>query len=236
MPAAPPSASGGRRRLGGMTTATPPRCAWAPANDPAYLRYHDEEWGVPVHDDIRLFEMLVLEGAQAGLSWSTILHKRDAYRRAFAGFDPVRVARFNVRSVERLLGDAGIVRNRQKIDAAIANARATLRVQAEHGTLDRYLWSFVGGAPIVEPRRNIDQIPSETAESRAMSASLRSVGFRFVGPTICYAFMQAVGMVNDHVTECFRWREVQATNGEGRDDSRIARPSLHSGRSHATGR
>ena len=219
-----------------MASTTPPRCTWAPANDPAYLRYHDEEWGVPVHDDIRLFEMLVLEGAQAGLSWSTILHKRDAYRRAFASFDPVRVARFNVRSVERLLGDAGIVRNRQKIEAAIANARATLRVRAEHGSLDRYLWAFVGGAPITEARRHVEQIPPETAESRAMSTSLRSAGFRFVGPTICYAFMQAVGMVNDHVTECFRWREVQAANSEGRDDSRIARPSLHSRRSHATGR
>ena len=194
-----------------MTHTTLRRCGWAPANDPVYLRYHDEEWGVPVHDDIRLFEMLVLEGAQAGLSWSTILHKRDAYRRAFARFDPVRVARFNARSVEQLLGDAGIVRNRQKIDAAIANARATLRVQAEHGTLDRYLWSFVGGAPIVGARRHIEQIPSETAESRTMSASLRSGGFRFVGPTICYAFMQAVGMVNDHVTDCFRFAELRST-------------------------
>jgi DNA-3-methyladenine glycosylase I len=185
------------------------RCAWAPANDAAYLRYHDEEWGVPVHDDIRLFEMLVLEGAQAGLSWSTILHKRDEYRRAFSGFDPARVARFNARSVERLLRDPGIVRNRQKIDAAITNARATLGVQAEHGSLDRYLWSFVDGTPLATGWRRVEQIPSETAESRTMSAALRARGFGFVGPTICYAFMQAVGMVNDHVASCFRWREVQ---------------------------
>jgi DNA-3-methyladenine glycosylase I len=191
------------------------RCSWVPVNDPAYLRYHDDEWGVPVHDDVRLFEMLVLEGAQAGLSWSTILHKREGYRRAFSGFDPARVARFNARSVERLVRDAGIVRNRQKIDAAIANARATLEVQAEHGSLDRYLWSFVEGVPIVGGWRRVEQIPSETAESRAMSAALRAGGFRFVGPTICYAFMQAVGMADDHVTDCFRseQRGTRATAG-----------------------
>ncbi len=185
------------------------RCPWA-GGEPAMVRYHDEQWGVPEHDDRKLFELLTLEGAQAGLSWSTILHKRDAYRRAFAGFDPERVARFNSRSVERLLRDPGIVRNRQKIDAAITNARATLEVQAEHGSLDQYLWSFVDGVPIVGGWRRVEQIPSETAESRALSAALRARGFRFVGPTICYAFMQAVGMVNDHVTGCFRRLEAQA--------------------------
>jgi DNA-3-methyladenine glycosylase I len=185
------------------------RCAWAPADDPIYVAYHDEEWGVPVHDDRRLFEMLVLEGAQAGLSWSTILRKRDAYRVAFAGFDPTRVARFNARSVERLMHDAGIVRNRSKIEAAIANARATLAIQDRHGSLDRFLWSFVDGEPIVNRWKSLDEIPAETDRSRAMSTALRKAGFRFVGPTICYAFMQAVGMDNSHVASCFRWREVQ---------------------------
>ena len=189
------------------------RCAWASVDDPRYLAYHDEEWGVPVHDDRRLFEFLVLEGAQAGLSWSTILHKREGYRRAFAGFDPARVARFNARSVDRLLGDARIVRNRLKIEATIANARATLQVQTEFGSLDAYLWSFVDGAPIVNRRRRLDDIPAETDRSRAMSKELRRRDFRFAGPTICYAFMQAVGMVNDHVTDCFRWRELRAVVG-----------------------
>jgi DNA-3-methyladenine glycosylase I len=184
------------------------RCSWASVDDPASLAYHDEEWGVPVHDDRRLFEFLVLEGAQAGLSWSTILRKREGYRRAFAGFDPARVARFNARSIERLMGDAGIVRNRQKIESAIANARATLDVRAEHGSLDAYLWSFVDGGPIVNRWRRLEDIPAETDGSRAMSAALRSRGFRFVGPTICYAFMQAVGMVNDHTVSCFRFAEV----------------------------
>jgi DNA-3-methyladenine glycosylase I len=184
------------------------RCGWAPLNDPVYLEYHDEEWGVPVHDDVRLFEFLVLEGAQAGLSWSTILKKRDAYRAAFAGFDPYRVARFNARSVERLLADASIVRNRSKIEAAIANARATLAVRAEHGSLDRFLWSFVDGRPIRNRWTTLDDIPAETERSRAMSAALRERGFRFVGPTICYAFMQAVGMVNDHIVSCFRWSKL----------------------------
>jgi DNA-3-methyladenine glycosylase I len=188
--------------------STVSRCGWASVDDQAYLAYHDEEWGVPVHDDPRLFEFLVLEGAQAGLSWSTILHKREGYRRAFSGFDPVRVARFNARSIERLMGDVGIVRNRQKIESAIANARATLDVQAAHGSLDAYLWSFVDGEPIVNRWRRLEQIPAETDRSCAMSASLRSRGFRFVGPTICYAFMQAVGMVNDHVVSCFRYAAV----------------------------
>jgi DNA-3-methyladenine glycosylase I len=190
-----------------MTPSTR-RCAWASVDDPTYLAYHDEEWGVPAHDDRRLFEFLVLEGAQAGLSWSTILRKREGYRRAFAGFDPARVARFNARSIERLMGDAGIVRNRQKIESAIANARATLDVQAEHGSLDAFLWSFVDGEPIANRWRRLEEIPAETDRSRAMSAALRSRGFRFVGPTICYAFMQAVGMVNDHMVSCFRFAQL----------------------------
>ena len=188
-----------------MTT----RCAWAPLDDPAYLRYHDEEWGVPVHDDVRLFEMLVLEGAQAGLSWSTILHKRDGYRRAFAGFDPVKVARFSPAKVERLLQDPSIVRNRLKVASAVQNAKAVLDVQRDDGSLDAYLWSFVGGAPKRNRWRGTGDIPAETEESRSMSKDLKRRGFRFVGPTVCYAFMQATGMVNDHVADCFRWEELK---------------------------
>lgn len=180
------------------------RCGWAPPDDPSYLAYHDQEWGVPVHDDRRLFEMLVLEGAQAGLSWSTILHKREGYRAAFAGFDPVKVARFTPAKIERLLLDPGIVRNRLKVASAVANASATLRVQRELGSLDAYLWSFVGGAPLVNRWRSLGQIPALTAESAAMSKDLKRRGFRFVGPTVCYALMQAVGMVNDHEVRCFR--------------------------------
>lgn len=188
----------------------PARCGWAPLTDPDYLAYHDEEWGVPVHDDVRLFEMLTLEGAQAGLSWSTILHKRESYRRAFAGFDPAKVARFTPAKVERLLQDPGIVRNRLKVESTLANARATLAARAEFGSLDAYLWSFVGGAPLVGGWDEMSDIPAETAESRAMSKDLKRRGFRFVGPTVCYAFMQATGLVNDHVASCYRWREVQA--------------------------
>jgi len=172
------------------------------------LAYHDEEWGVQSRDDRHLFEMLVLEGAQAGLSWQTILRKREGYRRAFAEFDPGKVARFDARKVERLLADPGIVRNRAKVQSAVANAKATLRVQRELGSLAEYLWSFVGGRPIVHRCRTLSEIPTETAESRAMSASLKARGFRFVGPTVCYAFMQAVGMVNDHVVSCFRHAEL----------------------------
>ena len=186
----------------------PTRCPWAGA-DPLYLRYHDQEWGVPLHNDRRLFEFLVLEGAQAGLSWITILRKRSAYRAAFARFDPRAVAAFGARDVRRLLADAGIVRNRMKIDAAIANARAVLAVQEEHGSLDRYLWSFVDGRPVVNRWKSMADVPAETDASRAMSKDLRRRGFRFVGPTICYAFMQAVGMVNDHVTGCFRYRQLR---------------------------
>lgn len=186
----------------------PTRCEWAPAGDPAYLEYHDREWGVPSHDDRHLFEMLVLEGAQAGLSWSTILRRRDGYRRAFAGFDPERVAAFGDRDRARLLADPGIVRNRAKIDAAIGNARATLDVRGEHGSLDAFLWSLVGGAPRTNAWRALADIPAETEESRRMSRELKRRGYRFVGPTMCYAFMQAVGMVNDHVVGCFRHAEV----------------------------
>jgi len=184
---------------------SPARCEWAPEGDPAYLAYHDEDWGVPVHDDRRLFEMLTLEGAQAGLSWATILHKRDGYREAFAGFDPAKVARFNPRKVERLLQDPSIVRNRLKVESTVANARATIVVQEEVGSLDAYLWSFVGGAPIVNRWRRLSEIPSQSDLSGAMSKDLKKRGFRFVGPTVCYAFMQATGMVNDHVVSCFRY-------------------------------
>jgi DNA-3-methyladenine glycosylase I len=190
------------------TSNAAPRCGWAIENDPLYLAYHDEEWGVPSRDDRHLFELLVLEGAQAGLSWSTILHKRDGYRRAFEDFAAARVARFGPRDVERLLADPGIVRNRLKVTAAIDNARAVLAVQEEQGSLADYLWGFVGGKPIVGRFRTLAEIPAETAESRALSKDLKRRGFRFVGPTICYAFMQAVGMVNDHVTSCFRYGEV----------------------------
>jgi DNA-3-methyladenine glycosylase I len=184
------------------------RCGWAPEGDPDYLAYHDEEWGVAVHDDVRLFEMLTLEGAQAGLSWSTILHKREGYRRAFEGFDPDTVARFTPAKVERLLEDPSIVRNRLKVESTVANAKALLTLHADEGSLDTYLWSIVGGAPIVNRWRRLDQIPAETDVSRAMSKDLKRRGFRFVGPTVCYAFMQATGMVNDHVVNCFRYGEV----------------------------
>jgi DNA-3-methyladenine glycosylase I len=184
------------------------RCEWAAGLDPLYLRYHDEEWGVPSHDGRHLFEMLVLEGAQAGLSWSTILRKRENYGRAFAGFDPAAVARFDRRRVERLLRDPGIVRNRAKVEAAVENARRSLEVIEASGSLGAYLWGFVEGRPIRNRWRSLAEIPSETDESRAMSRDLKRRGFRFVGPTLCYAFMQAVGMVNDHVVGCFRHREV----------------------------
>jgi len=184
------------------------RCEWVPEADPLYLAYHDEEWGVPSHDDRHLFEMLVLEGAQAGLSWATILKKREGYRRAFAWFDPAEVARFRAADVERLLQDTGIVRNRLKIESALANAVATLAVREEVGSLAAYLWGFVGGTPIRNEWRTLGEIPAESAESRAMSMYLKRRGFRFVGPTVCYAFMQAAGLVNDHVVSCFRYAAV----------------------------
>jgi DNA-3-methyladenine glycosylase I len=186
---------------------SPRRCAWAPEGDPLYLAYHDEEWGVPEHDERRLFEMLTLEGAQAGLSWSTILHKREGYRTAFAGFDPEKVARFSERAVERLLQDPGIVRNRLKVRSTVDNAAAVSELRRD-GSLDELLWSCVGGAPIVGHHRALADIPAETDESRAMSKELKRRGFRFVGPTICYAFMQACGLVNDHVVSCFRYAEL----------------------------
>jgi DNA-3-methyladenine glycosylase I len=187
--------------------STKKRCAWA-GTDPLYVAYHDEEWGVPVHDDRLLFEFLVLEGAQAGLSWITILRKRDAYRRAFGGFDPRKVARYDKRKVAALLADAGIVRNRAKIESAIKNAKAFLEVQAEFGSFDAYQWRFVGGRPIRNRWRASGEVPATNAQSDAMSKDLKSRGFTFVGSTILYAHMQAVGMVNDHLVDCFRHREV----------------------------
>jgi DNA-3-methyladenine glycosylase I len=180
------------------------RCDWVPEDNPLYVAYHDEEWGVPTHDDRALFELLTLEGAQAGLAWITILRKREGYRAAFAGFDPAAVARFTRRDVERLMADAGIVRNRLKIESAVNNAARVLEVQEELGSLDAYLWSFVAGTPIVGTWRTTAEIPAETAESRALSKDLKRRGFRFVGPTVCYAFMQAVGLVDDHIVDCFR--------------------------------
>ena len=181
-----------------------PRCPWA-GKDPLMVRYHDEEWGVPCHDEPELFERLLLEGFQAGLSWSTILRKREAFRRAFDGFDPVRVAGYSEADVSRLLADPGIVRNRLKVAAAIRNAQGFLAIQAEQGSFDRYVWSFVGGAPLrraVPPSR--EELPARTAESDALSRDLKRQGFSFVGSTICYAFMQSVGMVDDHVQGCWR--------------------------------
>jgi DNA-3-methyladenine glycosylase I len=179
------------------------RCPWCLGSD-LYRRYHDLEWGVPVHDDRRLFEFLILEGAQAGLSWSTILNKRENYRRAFARFDPKKVARFGARDAKRLLADAGIVRNRLKIESTIGNARAFLDVRREFGSFDAYLWAFVDGRPQQNRRRSMKEVPARTGVSDAISKDLRRRGFRFVGSTIVYAFMQAVGMVNDHLTICFR--------------------------------
>jgi DNA-3-methyladenine glycosylase I len=204
-PAAPPV--GAYRYRASVTTR---RCGWAAGTtDPEMLAYHDQEWGVPSHDDRQLFEMLTLEGAQAGLSWSTILHKREGYRRAFAGFDVDRVARFDARSVARLLRDPGIVRNRLKVGSTVANARAIRSVRDELGSLDALLWSFVGGSPVRNRWRGPGDIPSETDASRAMSKDLKRRGFRFVGPTVCYAFMQATGMVNDHEVRCFRFPGIE---------------------------
>jgi DNA-3-methyladenine glycosylase I len=173
-------------------------------------RYHDEEWGVPLHDDRRHFEFLVLDAFQAGLSWATILNKRENFRRAFAGFDPVRVARLNRRSVHRLMRNAGIVRNRAKIESSITNARAFLEIQEAHGSFDRYIWQFVGGAAKQNRWKTLTQIPATSGESDRMSADLKARGFRFVGSTICYAYMQAAGLVNDHTVSCFRHAEVRA--------------------------
>ena len=184
----------------------PPRCEWAEGDDALMASYHDQEWGVPSHNDHHLFELLTLEGAQAGLSWKTILHKREGYRAAFQQFDPGRVARFNARKIEALLRDPAIVRNRLKVESTVNNARRILEVQGESGTFEAYVWQFVDGDPIVGRRHKLRDLPSETRESKAMSKDLKQRGFRFIGSTVCYAFMQAAGLVNDHVMTCFRYR------------------------------
>jgi DNA-3-methyladenine glycosylase I len=190
------------------------RCTWARSE--LAIRYHDNEWGVPVHDDRKLFEFLVLEGAQAGLSWETILNKRENYRAAFDGFDALRVAKYDRRKMAQLLKNPGIVRNRLKIASAVKNARALLQVQKEFGTFDRYVWQFVQGNPLANSWKTGERLPARTTESDALSKDLKKRGFNFVGSTICYAFMQAVGMVNDHRVECFRYREVMARESAGR--------------------
>jgi DNA-3-methyladenine glycosylase I len=186
------------------------RCPWA-GSDPLYLEYHDHEWGMPLHDDQRLFELLILEGAQAGLSWITILRKRERYRTVFDGFDASRVARYTTSKVERLLADPGIVRNRQKVEAAVNNAKRALEVSAAFGSLDAYIWQFVHGKPVVNAWETMREVPARTPESEAMSRDMAARGFRFVGPTICYALMQATGMVNDHLVSCFRHRACGGT-------------------------
>jgi DNA-3-methyladenine glycosylase I len=201
---------------------SPTRCAWVPLQDPLYVAYHDEEWGVPSHDERHLFELLTLEGAQAGLSWSTILHKREGYRSAFAGFDVDAVARFRKRDVERLLGDPRIVRNRLKVESAVNNAQRLLELR-EDGGFDEYVWSFVGGEPLVGSWRSVSEIPAETAESRALSKGLKKRGFRFVGPTVCYSFMQAVGLVDDHTLDCFRRARRRARRTSSAGDRRPRR-------------
>lgn len=185
------------------------RCGWE-GTDPLYIHYHDREWGVPVHDDKKLFEFITLEGAQAGLSWLTILKKRPGYKKAFAGFDVERVARFTPEKIETLLLDPGIIRNRLKVNAAVTNARAFLKIQEEFGSFNAYAWRFVDGTPIVNTFQTLDQLPATTRESDAFSKDLKQRGFKFVGPTIIYAHMQAVGMVNDHLVSCFRYKEVMA--------------------------
>ncbi len=189
------------------------RCAWA-GNDPLYLAYHDEEWGVPLHDERRLFEFLILEGAQAGLSWITVLRKRENYRVAFDDFDPVKVAEYDLAKQQELLQNPGIIRNRLKIAAAVSNARAFLQVQAEFGSFDTYMWQFVNGQPLQNRWVTMAEIPVQTPQAETMSRDLKRCGFKFVGPTICYAHMQAAGMVNDHTIDCFRHQEVAALTGK----------------------
>ncbi len=184
------------------------RCPWVPLDDPLYVAYHDTEWGVPLHDDRKLFELLILEGFQAGLSWKTILHKRENFRRAFDGFDPGVVAGYSEGKIESLLADAGIIRNRLKVNGAVKNARAFLEVQAEFGSFDRYVWGFVEGRPVKNKLRAIKDYPSSTPLSDRLSADLKARGFTFVGTTVCYAHMQATGMVNDHTLDCFRYGQV----------------------------
>ena len=187
----------------------PTRCSWA-GNDPLYIAYHDEEWGVPLHDDRTLFEFLILEGAQAGLSWITILKKRESYRQAFDDFDPRRVARYREARIEKLMGNAGIVRNQLKIRSSITNAKAFLAVQKEFGSFDEFIWQFVGGEPRINAWKTMADVPATTAESGDMSKELKRRGFKFVGSTICYAFMQATGMVDDHTVDCFRYRQASS--------------------------
>ncbi len=191
------------------------RCEWAQGQSESYVAYHDDEWGVPVYDDRLLFEFLILEGAQAGLSWATILNKRGNYKRLFAGFDPVKVARFSDQKLEKILLDAGIVRNRLKVYSVRNNAQAFLRVVEEYGDFARYIWEFVGGRPQINRYQSLKDIPAKTAESDAMCKDLKKRGFKFIGSTICYAFMQATGMVNDHTVDCFRYKPccVMAKNG-----------------------
>lgn len=211
--------AGGRSLVAGLATdefdKMKNRCTWC-GSDPLYLAYHDEEWGVAVHEDRLLFEFLILEGAQAGLSWLTILKKRENYRKAFHNFDGETIARYSQRDVQRLLGDSGIVRNRLKIESAIANARGVLAIQEEYGSLDAYLWRYVDGVPVQNAWESMAELPTKTERSDAMSKALKKRGFNFVGPTICYAFMQAVGMVNDHTIDCFRHKEIQALTQEER--------------------
>jgi DNA-3-methyladenine glycosylase I len=183
------------------------RCAWG-TRDPQMIAYHDTEWGVPLHDDRKLFEFLMLDAFQAGVSWAIVLHKRENFRRAFHNFDARKIAQYDAREIERLLADAGIIRNRLKIAATINNAQRFLEIQKEFGSFDQYLWSFVGGKPIVHKFKTVRQIPATSKESDALSADLKARGFKFVGSTICYAFMQAAGMVNDHTTDCFRYRQI----------------------------
>ena len=199
----------GKRVRDKLKETTLRRCQWATmGNSPLMVEYHDKEWGVPVHDDRALFEFLVLEGAQAGLSWQTVLNKRENYRKAFHAFDPANIARYKNKDVQRLLRDPGIIRNRLKIQATINNAKQILQLQKEYGSFDKYLWQFVGDKPIKHRFESLGEIPATTRESDAMSKDLRERGLRFVGPTICYAFMQAVGMVNDHITKCFRYNTL----------------------------
>ncbi|HKW10749.1 MAG TPA: DNA-3-methyladenine glycosylase I [Gemmatimonadaceae bacterium] len=207
-----------------MSTDELHRCAW-PRTE-LDIRYHDREWGVPEHDDRALFELLTLEGAQAGLSWSTILKKRDAYRDAFANFDVARVARFTPARVEKLLANAGIVRNRLKIESTIANAQAFQRVTADEGSFDRYVWRFVDGRPLINRRQRHADIPATTPESDALSKDLKKRGFRFVGSTICYAFMQAAGLVNDHTVDCFRYRELSGETADSKGKSQGRRQAV----------
>ena len=194
-----------------MTRKDIQRCSWPTEGDALYIKYHDTEWGVPVYDDRKIFEFLVLESAQAGLSWRTVLYKRENYRKAFAGFDPVKVSRFTAKHVEKLLQNAGIIRNRLKIEATVNNACRFLEVQREFGSFSKYIWEFVGGRPIQNRWKSIKELPAITPEAEALAKDLKRRGFKFLGPTVIYAHMQATGMVNDHVVECFRYRQVTDT-------------------------